>query len=119
MKKLIAAAVVALSFFSYSAAAEDLTALARPTVRGGAANSQIYFVMTDRFANGDTSNDEAGLSGFSAVTGYDPTDIGYFHGGDLKGLTSKLDYIQGLGFNSIWITPVSYTHLTLPTTSRV
>ena len=105
MKKLIAAAVVALSFFSYSAAAEDLTALARPTVRGGAANSQIYFVMTDRFANGDTSNDEAGLTGFSAVTGYDPTDIGYFHGGDLKGLTSKLDYIQGLGFNSIWITP--------------
>ena len=105
MKKLIAVAVAALSFFSYSAAAEDLTALARPTIRGGAANSQIYFVMTDRFANGDTSNDEAGLTGFSAVTGYDPTDIGYFHGGDLKGLTSKLDYIQGLGFNSIWITP--------------
>ena len=105
MKKLIAVAVVVLSFFSYSAAAEDLTALARPTIRGGAANSQIYFVMTDRFANGDTSNDEAGLTGFSAVTGYDPTDIGYFHGGDLKGLTSKLDYIQGLGFNSIWITP--------------
>lgn len=105
MKKLIAVAVVVLSFFSYSAAAEDLTALARPTVRGGAANSQIYFVMTDRFANGDASNDEAGLTGFSAVTGYDPTDIGYFHGGDLKGLTSKLDYIQGLGFNSIWITP--------------
>jgi glycosidase len=105
MKKLIAAAVVALSFFSYSAAAEDLTALARPTVRGGASNSQIYFVMTDRFANGDTSNDEAGLTGFSAVTGYDPTDIGYYHGGDLKGLSSKLDYIHGLGFNSIWITP--------------
>lgn len=105
MKKLIAAVVVALSFASYSASAEDLTVLAKPTVRGGASNSQIYFVMTDRFANGDTSNDEAGLTGFSAVTGYDPTDIGYFHGGDLKGLTSKLDYIQGLGFNSIWITP--------------
>ena len=105
MKKLVAAVVVVLSFVTYSSAAEDLTSLARPTVRGGASNSQIYFVMTDRFANGDTSNDEAGLSGFSAVTGYDPTDIGYFHGGDLKGLTSKLDYIQGLGFNSIWITP--------------
>ena len=105
MKKLVAAVVLALSFVTYSSAAEDLTSLARPTVRGGASNSQIYFVMTDRFANGDTSNDEAGLSGFSAVTGYDPTDIGYFHGGDLKGLTSKLDYIQGLGFNSIWITP--------------
>ena len=105
MKKLIAATVVLAAFFSTTAAAEDLTSLARPTVRGGASSSQIYFVMTDRFANGDTSNDEAGLTGFSAVTGYDPTDIGYFHGGDFKGLTSKLDYIQGLGFNSIWITP--------------
>ncbi len=105
MKKLVAIAVVALSFLTYSSAAEDLTALARPTIRGGAADSQIYFVMTDRFANGDVSNDEAGLTGFPAVTGYDPADIGYFHGGDLKGLTSKLDYIQGLGFNSIWITP--------------
>ena len=105
MKKVIAAAVLALTVFNYSASAEDLTSLARPTIRGGAANSQIYFVMTDRFVNGDTSNDEAGLSGFPAVTGFDPTDIGYFHGGDLNGLTSKLDYIEGLGFNSIWITP--------------
>ena len=109
MKKWLFGAVISLTFIgtflNTGAAAEDLTSLAKPTIRAGAANSQIYFVMTDRFANGDTSNDEAGLTGFSAVTGYDPTDIGYFHGGDLKGLTSKLDYIQGLGFNSIWITP--------------
>ena len=105
MKKIIAIAVIALSLLNYSSSAEDLTDLARPSIRGGAANSQIYFVMTDRFANGDTSNDEAGLTGFPAVTGYDPTDIGYFHGGDFKGLTSKLDYLKGLGFNSIWITP--------------
>ena len=105
MKKIIAIAVISLSLLNYSSSAEDLTDLARPTIRGGAANSQIYFVMTDRFANGDTSNDEAGLTGFPAVTGYDPTDIGYFHGGDFKGLTSKLDYLKGLGFNSIWITP--------------
>lgn len=105
MKRFVATAVILFSLIGYSAAAEDLTTLARPTIRGGAANSQIYFVMTDRFANGDTGNDEAGLTGFSAVTGYDPTDIGYFHGGDFKGLTSKLDYISNLGFNSIWITP--------------
>ena len=105
MKKIIAIAVISLSLLNYSSSAEDLTDLARPSIRGGAANSQIYFVMTDRFANGDTSNDEAGLTGFPAVTGYDPTDIGYFHGGDFKGLTSKLDYLKGLGFNSIWITP--------------
>ena len=105
MKRFVATAVILFSLIGYSAAAEDLTTLARPTIRGGAANSQIYFVMTDRFANGDTGNDEAGLTGFSAVTGYDPTDIGYFHGGDFKGLTAKLDYISNLGFNSIWITP--------------
>ena len=105
MKKLVAAIIAVLSLLSYSAAADDLTSLARPTIRSGASNSQIYFVMTDRFANADTSNDEAGLTGFSAVTGYDPTDIGFFHGGDFKGLTSKLDYLKGLGFNSIWITP--------------
>ena len=105
MKKLVAATIAVLSLLSYSAVADDLTSLARPTIRSGASNSQIYFVMTDRFANADTSNDEAGLTGFSAITGYDPTDIGFFHGGDFKGLTSKLDYLKGLGFNSIWITP--------------
>ena len=105
MKKLVAAIIAVLSLLSYSAAADDLTSLARPTIRSGASNSQIYFVMTDRFANADTSNDEAGLTGFSAITGYDPTDIGFFHGGDFKGLTSKLNYLKGLGFNSIWITP--------------
>lgn len=105
MKKLVAATIAVLSLLNYSAVADDLTSLARPTIRSGASNSQIYFVMTDRFANADTSNDEAGLTGFSAITGYDPTDIGFFHGGDFKGLTSKLDYLKGLGFNSIWITP--------------
>ena len=108
MKRRIIAFVLSLSFIgfnSYATAAEDLTALSRDTIRDGAAKSQIYFVMIDRFANGDTSNDEGGLTGFSAITGYDPADIGYFHGGDLKGLTEKLDYIAGLGFNSIWITP--------------
>ena len=105
MKRAIAASFISLFLFASSSSAEDLTDLARPTVRGGASNSQIYFVMTDRFANGDTSNDEGGLTGFPAVTGYDPEDIGYFHGGDLNGLTSKLDYIKSLGFNSIWITP--------------
>jgi glycosidase len=61
--------------------------------------------MTDRFANGDTTNDQGGLTDGSDVTGFDPTNPGYYHGGDLKGLTSKLNYIHSLGFTSIWITP--------------
>ena len=55
----------------------------------------IYFVMPDRFENGDPSNDRGGLSGDRLSTGFDPTDKGFFHGGDLKGLTNRLDYIQG------------------------
>ncbi|HET6942290.1 MAG TPA: alpha-amylase family glycosyl hydrolase [Sphingomicrobium sp.] len=62
--------------------------------------------MPDRFANGDPSNDRGGLTGSRMQTGYDPTDKGFWHGGDLKGVISKLDYIQGLGANAIWLTPV-------------
>ncbi|MGN6599244.1 MAG: alpha-amylase family glycosyl hydrolase [Actinomycetes bacterium] len=66
----------------------------------------VYFVMTDRFANGDASNDRGGLAGGRDVTGFDPTDPGYFHGGDFAGLTQRLDYIKGLGMEAIWVTPV-------------
>lgn len=68
---------------------------------------RIYFVMIDRFENGETSNDKGLLNGDRTVTGYDPRDIGFFHGGDIKGLTSKIDYIASLGFTAIWITPVA------------
>ena len=66
----------------------------------------IYFVLPDRFDNGDPSNDRGGLTGDRLVTGYDPTHKGFYHGGDLKGLTRKLDYIQGLGITAIWFAPV-------------
>jgi len=39
-------------------------------------------------------------------TGYDPTHKGFFHGGDLKGVTARLDYIQGLGATAIWLGPI-------------
>ena len=66
----------------------------------------IYFVMPDRFENGDPSNDRGGMSGGRLTTGYDPTSKGFFHGGDLKGLTSRLGYIQGLGATAVWLTPI-------------
>ncbi|HLO19886.1 MAG TPA: alpha-amylase family glycosyl hydrolase [Sphingomicrobium sp.] len=66
----------------------------------------IYFVMPDRFDNGDPSNDRGGLAGDRLSTGFDPADKGFFHGGDLKGLTSRLDYIQGLGATAVWLTPI-------------
>jgi glycosidase len=66
----------------------------------------VYFVLPDRFANGDSANDRGGLSGDRLTTGFDPTHKGFYHGGDLKGLTAKLDYIQGLGATAIWLGPI-------------
>jgi glycosidase len=62
--------------------------------------------MPDRYANGVPANDTGGLSGGRAVTGFDPTDTGYYHGGDLKGLAEHLQRIKDLGFTALWITPV-------------
>jgi glycosidase len=83
-----------------------LSALAAPPTQSSLAFQRIYFVMPDRYANGNPSNDLGGLSGLRNVTGYDPTDIGYFHGGDLKGLTVRLQRIKDLGFTALWVTPV-------------
>ena len=66
-----------------------------------------YFVMVDRFDNGNPQNDRGGMVGDSSVTGFDPSNPGFFHGGDLAGLKSRLDYIASLGFTAIWITPVA------------
>jgi neopullulanase len=66
----------------------------------------IYFVLPDRFENGDPKNDRGGIKGDRLKTGFDPAHKGFYHGGDLKGLTSRLDYIQGLGITAIWFAPV-------------
>ena len=74
-------------------------------VRSAATARPIYFVMTDRFANGDATNDTAGLDGDQLAHGFDPTRRGYHHGGDLVGLRERLPYLQELGMRAIWITP--------------
>ncbi|MFF9281942.1 pullulanase-type alpha-1,6-glucosidase [Streptomyces griseosporeus] len=81
-------------------------ALAAQPARHDDTREQFYFVLPDRFANGDTSNDRGGLTGTRLTTGYDPTDKGFYQGGDLKGLTKRLDYIKGLGTTAIWMAPI-------------
>lgn len=66
----------------------------------------VYFVLPDRFENGDTSNDTGDFTGDRLATGYDPTAKGFFHGGDLAGLTKRLDYLEGLGITAIWFAPI-------------
>jgi len=98
------------------------TALAISTVlaAGGPAFSQdsedyrarlpqdevIYFLMPDRFDNGDPTNDTGGIPGGRLDHGFDPTDEGFYHGGDLAGVERRLDYIQRLGATAIWMAPV-------------
>ncbi len=66
----------------------------------------IYFVLPDRFENGDRANDRGGLTGDRMRTGFDPEHKGFFHGGDLKGLQQRLPYIQALGATAIWVGPI-------------
>ncbi|MFC8422567.1 pullulanase-type alpha-1,6-glucosidase [Streptomyces sp. NPDC057236] len=80
--------------------------LAKSPARHDLTREQFYFVLPDRFANGDTRNDRGGLTGSRLSTGYDPTDKGFYQGGDLKGLTKRLDYIKGLGTTAIWMAPI-------------
>jgi glycosidase len=90
-----------------------LAALAQPGQDSALATDRIYFVMTDRYANGDPASDTGGRTGSRNFTGFDPTSPAWWHGGDLKGLTGSctdpvhgLQRIKNLGFNAIWITPV-------------
>jgi glycosidase len=66
----------------------------------------VYFVLPDRFANGDPANDRGGLKGDRLETGFDPAAKGFFHGGDLKGLRQKLPYLKDLGITAIWFAPI-------------
>src|SRR2546429_6091597 len=73
--------------------------------RGPVTDENFYFVMADRFENGDTANDTGGLGNDPLVSGFDPTKKGFYNGGDLKCLTNRIDYIHGLGTTSLWLTP--------------
>jgi glycosidase len=66
----------------------------------------IYFLLPDRFENGDPKNDLGGIKGDRLKTGFDPRHKGYYHGGDLQGLIKRLDYLQGMGITAIWVAPI-------------
>lgn len=62
--------------------------------------SVIYFMVTDRFFDGNKTNNTA-----NGKDTYGPNE-GLYHGGDFAGVTQKLDYLEQLGINTIWITPI-------------
>ncbi len=77
------------------------------------ASNAIYFVMTDRFVNGDTSNDHRHQGGAHPTWNIpvpgapkgESANIGYL-GGDFKGVLDNAGYIKGMGFGAVWITPI-------------
>lgn len=74
----------------------------------------IYFLMPDRFADGDPSNNDPPKSKGL----YDRKKGRHYHGGDLQGVIDKLNYIQSLGVTAIWTTPV-YDNADRPDTKEV
>ncbi len=72
---------------------------------GFSAKDVMYLIMTDRFADGDPSNDRQ-----AGDAPDEKTKIRGWHGGDLRGVMQHLDYLQGLGVTTVWITPVYQNH---------
>ncbi|WP_395659067.1 alpha-amylase family glycosyl hydrolase [Nocardioides sp.] len=109
---LVAAAAIALTISAVPAQAADghgggsTAGWARHAPRPGLSDQDFYFVMGDRFANGDTGNDRGGLTGDRNTTGFDAASKAFYNGGDLQGLRGQLDYIEGLGTDAIWLTPI-------------
>ena len=103
MRLRLASVMVAFTFASGPPA---FAASAEASFNRPPEDEIVYFLLPDRFENGDPANDRGGLDGDRLVTGFDPAHKGYFHGGDLKGLISRLGYIEGLGASAIWLGPI-------------
>jgi cyclomaltodextrin glucanotransferase len=101
-------AALALPAAAQSLAAQDIYGTLEPF-----AKESIYFVVTDRFVNGDPSNDQRDQGGahrtFDIPVPGAPAgqsdNIGYL-GGDFKGIVDNARYIRDLGFSAVWVTPI-------------
>ncbi len=102
---LVATVLAVLAWAGAAAAQAPGGGGAGHSLRAPVTDENFYFVMADRFENGSPANDLGGLPADKMTSGYDPTDRAFYHGGDLRGITRRLDYIKGLGTTSVWLTP--------------
>lgn len=72
-------------------------------IQGLGPEDLIYLILPDRFANGDSSNDS--VAGMQQM-GTNRQKVYFRHGGDLKGVIDRLDYLQDLGVTAIWLNPI-------------
>lgn len=90
-----------------SAATKRLTASdLAPYLERDIQDDVFYFVLPDRFYNGDTDNDNGSKTKLISQGGFDPTDYGMYHGGDVPGLIEKIPYLKEMGISAIWLTPI-------------
>jgi glycosidase len=80
---------------------ENLEYLTRPI-----KDDIFYYVILDRFHNGNPQNDNRDPSLPISTIGFDKASKWAFHGGDIQGIEAKLEYIQNLGITAIWIAPL-------------
>lgn len=66
----------------------------------------FYFVLPDRFHNGNPDNDNGSKTIALSQGGFDKTKKGHYHGGDVQGLTDKIPYLKDMGITAIWLTPI-------------
>ncbi len=126
MKALVSGAVSVAALLTPALAAQ---ASARPQIQPPAGvveamrqrppqDEVIYFLLPDRFANGDASNDHGGYAPDRLASGFDATSPEFYHGGDLAGIIERLDYLQSLGATAVWMAPIFKNKPVQPTAGR-
>jgi glycosidase len=96
-----------LAWFLLASSAYGENSFYEPSVRSPRQSEVIYFLLPDRFNDGNSANNQGKpVSGEPPQSGFDPSSPHLFHGGDLEGVEQKLDYLTHLGITSIWMTPI-------------
>ncbi|HZP64774.1 MAG TPA: alpha-amylase family glycosyl hydrolase [Rudaea sp.] len=113
VRELTLAAALGVAFASHASSPPENAADAFYGTLEPFASEAIYFVVTDRFVNGDPSNDHRDQGGAHRTFDIpiegpngETDNIGYL-GGDFKGVLDNADYIRNLGFSAVWVTPIT------------
>ncbi|WP_286262845.1 alpha-amylase family glycosyl hydrolase [Thalassotalea atypica] len=128
-KKLLSSAAIGVTLFLSGCGSESNTANPTDPVQAPSVNTApavtkktaadlphylnrdvqdevFYFVLPDRFHNGDTENDNGSKTIKLSQGGFNKSHAAAYHGGDIRGLEQKLPYLKDMGITAIWLTPI-------------
>ena len=101
-KQILSLAISLVMLFSLAPQTFSVSAATTSTM--SLQGERIYQIMTDRFYDGDSTNNATGEAlRYQEVTA---EDMRYMKGGDWQGIIDKLPYIKGMGYTAIWISPI-------------